>query len=173
MTAPRLFGTNGIRGIVGETITSEFAYGIGSSVASLFKSEKILVGRDGRTSSQMLAEGAVAGILAEGSSVEDCGVITTPGLQFLAKISTAPGLVITASHNPPEYNGFKVVDSDGIEIPRLKEETIESLVVKDSWKVSKTPGQSVQRNLPLEPYLASVKTFVRELKLANPLKCAA
>ena len=173
MTAPRLFGTNGIRGVVGEAITSEFAYGIGSSFASLFISKKILVGRDGRTSSQMLAEGAVAGILAQGNSVEDCGIITTPGLQFLAKISRAPGLVITASHNPPEYNGFKAVDSDGIEIPREKEETIESLVVKDSWKVSKTPGQSVQRNLPLEPYLASVKTFVRELKLANPLKVAA
>ena len=172
MTAPRLFGTNGIRGVVGETITSEFAYRIGSSFASLFKSKQILVGRDGRTSSQMLAEGSVAGILAQGNSVEDCGIITTPGLQFLAKISSAPGLVITASHNPPEYNGFKVVDSDGIEIPREKEETIESLVVKDSWKVSKTPGQRVQRNLPLEPYLASVKTFVGEPKLANPLKVA-
>ncbi len=120
----------------------------------------------------MLAEGAVAGMLAQGNSVEDCGIITTPGLQFLAKISSAPGLVITASHKPPEYTGFKVVDSDGIEIPREKEETIESLVVKDSWKVSKTPGQRVQRNLPLEPYLASVKTFVGEPKLANPLKVA-
>jgi len=157
---------------VGEEITSEFAYRIGSSFASLFKNKKILVGRDGRTSSQMLAEGSVAGILSQGNSVEDCGIITTPGLQFLAKISRAPGLVITASHNPPEYNGFKVVDSDGIEIPREKEETIESLVVKGSWKVSKTPGQRVQRNLPLEPYLASVKTFAGEAKLDNPLKVA-
>src|SRR6266487_133226 len=170
MTAPRLFGTNGIRGIVGETITSQFAYGIGSSVASLFKSEKILVGRDGRTSSQMLAEGAVAGILALGKSVGDCGVITTPGLQFLAKISTAPGLVITASHNPPEYNGFKIVDSDGIEIPREKEERIENLVTKDSWNVSRIPGQREQRDLPLEPYLSSIKSYVRKEKLTNRLK---
>src|SRR6266480_2818007 len=170
MTAPRLFGTNGIRGIVGETITSEFAYGIGSRVASLFKSEKILVGRDGRTSSQMLAEGAVAGILAQGKSVEDCRVITTPGLQFLAKISTAPGLVITASHNPPEYNGFKVVDSDGIEIPREKEERIENMVAKDSWSVSRISGQREQRVLPLEPYLSSIKSYVRKEKLTNRLK---
>ena len=170
MTAPRLFGTNGIRGVVGESINSEFAYGIGSSVAFLFKKENILVGRDGRTSSQMLAEGAVAGILAQGNSVEDCGIITTPGLQFLGKIGACPGLVITASHNPPEYNGFKVVDSDGIEIPREKEEKIERLVVKDSWKVNKTPGQREQRTLPLEPYLASVRTYVRMEKLAHPLK---
>jgi phosphomannomutase/phosphoglucomutase len=169
LTAPQLFGTNGIRGVVGETITSEFAFRIGSSVASLYKNKGILLGRDGRTSSQMIAEGAVAGILAQGNSVEDCGTITTPGLQFLAKSSASPGLVITASHNPPEYNGFKVVDSDGIEIPRQKEERIERLVVKDQWKVSKTPGQREQRTLALEPYLASVRTHVKA-KLANPLK---
>ena len=169
MTAPQLFGTNGIRGVVGETITSEFAFRIGSSVASLYKNKKILLGRDGRTSSQMLAEGAVAGILAQGNRVEDCETITTPGLQFLAKITMSPGLVITASHNPPEYNGFKVVDSDGIEIPRQKEERIERSVVKDQWKVSKTPVQRERRTLALEPYLASVRTHVKE-KLANPLK---
>jgi phosphomannomutase/phosphoglucomutase len=169
LSAPRLFGTNGIRGVVGETITSEFAYRVGSSIASLYKKEKILVGRDGRTSSQMLTEGAVAGILAQGNSADDCGVITTPGLQFLAKTSTSPGLVITASHNPPEYNGFKVIDSDGIEIPREREERIEQLVVKNSWKVNKTPGRREQRTLPLELYLASVRTHVRKSNLANSL----
>jgi phosphomannomutase/phosphoglucomutase len=172
LIAPRLFGTNGIRGVVGETITSEFAYGIGSSIASLFKTKKILVGRDGRTSSQMLADGAVAGILGQGVSVEDCGVITTPGLQFLAKISTAPGLVLTASHNPPEYNGFKVVDSDGIEIPRGKEERIEKLVTRGSWSVSRIPGQLEQRVLPLEPYLSSIKGHVRKEKGAGDLNVA-
>jgi phosphomannomutase / phosphoglucomutase len=170
MSAPRLFGTNGIRGVVGESITSEFAYGIGSSLALLFKKQRILVGRDGRTSSQMLAEGTIAGILAQGNDVEDCGKITTPGLQFLAKINAAPGVVITASHNPPEYNGFKVVDSDGIEVPREKEEEIENLVVKDSWRAGKRSGRREQRALPLEPYLASVKRHVRKQRLTNSLK---
>ena len=118
----------------------------------------------------MLAEGAIAGMLAQGNSVEDCETITTPGLQFLSKISTNPGLVITASHNPPEYNGFKVVDSDGIETPREKEQMIERLVLKDTWKVSKTPGQVEKRTLPLEPYLASVKSHVKKEKLASSLK---
>src|SRR5437870_6648 len=120
----------------------------------------------------MLAEGAVAGILAQGNSVEDCGVITTPGLQFLAKISTAPGLVITASHNPPEYNGFKGVDSNEIEIPREKDELIEDLIMKDSWNVNRIPGQREQRVLPLEPYLSSIKSYVRKEKLTNRLKVA-
>jgi phosphomannomutase/phosphoglucomutase len=120
----------------------------------------------------MLADGAVAGILGQGVSVEDCGVITTPGLQFLAKISTAPGLVLTASHNPPEYNGFKVVDSDGIEIPRGKEERIEKLVTRGSWSVSRIPGQLEQRVLPLEPYLSSIKGHVRKEKGAGDLNVA-
>lgn len=118
----------------------------------------------------MLAEGAVAGILAQGNSVEDYGTITTPGLQFLARITVSPGLIVTASHNPPEYNGFKVVDSDGIEIPREREEEIERLVLKDSWRVNKTPGRLERRTLPLEPYLASVRTHVRKEKLASTLK---
>jgi phosphomannomutase/phosphoglucomutase len=170
LTSPRLFGTNGIRGIVGETITSEFAFGIGSSVASVYETKKILVGRDGRSSSQMLTEGLVAGILSQGNSVEDCGVITTPGLQFLSKISTSPGLVVTASHNPPEYNGFKVVDSDGIEIPRVKEERIERLVVKDSWRAGRTPGQREVRRLPLQPYLGSIRKYFGKGRLAKPMK---
>ena len=118
----------------------------------------------------MLAEGAVAGILAQGNDVEDCGVITTPGLQYLSKIGASPGLVITASHNPPEYNGFKVVDSDGIEVAREKEEKIENLVVKDSWRLSKTPGQREQQALPLAPYLGSLRSYVKEERLASPLK---
>ncbi|HEX4919809.1 MAG TPA: phosphoglucosamine mutase, partial [Candidatus Bathyarchaeia archaeon] len=128
-----MFGTNGIRGVVGDMITSEFAYGIGSSICAINKGVNILVGRDGRVSSRMLAEGLVGGILAGGSDVEDVGEITTPGLQFLVKISGGKaGVIVTASHNPPEYNGFKVVDTDGIEIPRTKEERVESLVALHS-----------------------------------------
>jgi phosphomannomutase/phosphoglucomutase len=118
----------------------------------------------------MLTEGVVAGILAQGNSVEDCGVITTPGLQFLSRISASPGLVITASHNPPEYNGFKVVDSDGIEIPREKEESIEGLVVKDSRKAGGTLGQREVRTLPLQPYLGSIRKYFGKDRLVKPLK---
>jgi phosphomannomutase/phosphoglucomutase len=118
----------------------------------------------------MLTEGVVAGILAQGNSVEDCGVITTPGLQFLSKISASPGLVITASHNPPEYNGFKVVDSDGIEIPREKEESIERLVVKGSRKAGGTLGQREVRTLPLQPYLGSIRKYFGRERLVKPVK---
>ncbi len=118
----------------------------------------------------MLTEGVVAGILAQENSVEDCGVITTPGLQFLSKISASPGLVITASHNPPEYNGFKIVDSDGIEIPRAKEERIERLVVNDSRKAGRNPGHREERTLPLQPYLGNIRKYFGKDRLVKPVK---
>ncbi|TMI45107.1 phosphoglucosamine mutase, partial [Candidatus Bathyarchaeota archaeon] len=108
----------------------------------------------------------MAGILAHGNDVEDCGQTTTPGLQFLVKLAgDAAGVMITASHNPPEYNGFKVVDSDGVEIARDKEETIEGLFPRKSWRVSKSPGQRTNPPQPLERYLSSLGTYVARKKV--------
>lgn len=160
-TIPRLFGTNGIRGVVGSDIDARFAYGIGSSVSSFFGNSPVIIGRDGRVSSRMLSEGVVAGILARGNDVVDCGEITTPGLQFLVKLAKdKAGVMVTASHNPPEYNGFKVVDSDGIEIDRGKEVKVERLYAGNSWKTAQIPGQRTYPHDPVEPYLASVESYV-------------
>ena len=163
MKPRKLFGTNGIRGVIGETIDVALAYGVGSGVGTLYPRGRILVGRDGRSSSLMLAEAVTAGLLAQGNRVDDCGMITTPGLQFLVKETLAAGAVmVTASHNPPDYNGFKLVDSDGIEIPRPKEERIERLVQKDSWTVSPRAGSRGQQNEPLEPYFAKLRLHVKQ-----------
>jgi phosphomannomutase / phosphoglucomutase len=165
-TIPRLFGTNGIRGVVGTTIDSDFAYNIGSSVASMFQRTPILIGRDGRTSSPMLTEGVVAGILAEGNDVGDCGMITTPGLQFLVKqASGKAGVMITASHNPPEYNGFKVVDTDGIEIGRDREVKVERLFANKSFRPSTSPGQRAYPPEAVEPYLSSLRTYISHKRI--------
>jgi phosphomannomutase / phosphoglucomutase len=119
----------------------------------------------------MLTEGVVSGLLAQGNDVLDCGEITTPGLQFLVKIAdSCAGVMITASHNPPEYNGFKVVDTDGIEIVRQKEEKVERLFENRSWKLGRIPGQREEAGRPIEPYLASLKTHVTSKKITKPLK---
>jgi len=116
---PRLFGTNGIRGVAGKEIDSGLAFRVGSALGTLFPKHRVLIGRDGRASSPMLLEGAVAGLLALGNDVDDYGLITTPALEFLVKTTSfSAGVMITASHNPPEYNGLKVIDYDGIEIAR-------------------------------------------------------
>ena len=144
--------------MAGQSVTVDLAYRVGSSVGTIYHGKPVLVGRDGRTSSLTLAEAVVGGLLAQGNDVEDCGLVTTPGLQFLVKEAReVSGVMVTASHNPAEYNGFKVVDSDGIEIPRGKEERIEKLIHRNSWKISKRPGVRSQRQNPLEPYLAEVR----------------
>jgi len=144
--APRLFGTNGIRGIAGKEVNSGLAFIVGSALGTLFPNQRVLIGRDGRLSSPMLLEAVAAGLLAQGNDVNDRGLITTPALEFMVKnTSSSAGVMITASHNPPEYNGFKVVDSDGIEIPRLKEEKMEQLIHRSKWRGSRRPGRRFSR----------------------------
>src|SRR5436309_1585855 len=159
--APRLFGTNGIRGVAGKEIDSGLAFRVGSALGTLFPKHRVLIGRDGRVSSPVLLEGVVAGLLALGNDVEDHGLITTPALEFLVKnTSFSAGVMITASHNPPEYNGFKVVDSDGIEIARSKEEKMELLIHRDKWRTTYQPGQRVLREGGIGSYLEKVESHV-------------
>ncbi len=169
MSVQRLFGTNGIRGIVGREINARFAYQVGFSVGILFSRGRIAVGMDGRLSSPMIREGVIAGILAQGSDVEDYGLITTPALEFLVKkMGRTGGVIITASHNPPEYNGFKIIDSDGIELPREKEVKVEQLLHRDSWKPSATPGERTTSEGALQSYLANAMAHFD--RTTTPLK---
>src|SRR3989475_10423587 len=143
----RLFGTNGIRGVVGKELNVDLAYRVGSSVATLFKRHPVLLGRDGRVSGRMIIEAAAAGILAQGNDVLDHDIITTPALQYLVRISNGgAGVIVTASHNPPEYNGFKVIDTDGVEIPREKEAVVEDMVQKNHWTLSSQPGRRIKQD---------------------------
>lgn len=111
----RLFGTNGVRGIVGADMTPDLALSIGLALGSMRKG-RIAVGRDTRTSGPALAGALKAGLLATGCDVTDCGILPTPALQFLVRNHFEAGAVITASHNPPEYNGVKVIEPDGTEM---------------------------------------------------------
>ena len=172
MKTPRLFGTNGIRGVAGKEIDSGLAFRVGSALGTLFPKRRVLIGRDSRASSPMLLEGVVAGLLGLGNDVDDYGPITTPALEFLVKTTSfSAGVMITASHNPPEYNGFKVVDSDGIEIARSKEEKMELLIYRDKWRTGYQPGQRVRREESIASYFAKVESHlvakdrIRNLKI--------
>src|SRR3989442_3018000 len=156
---PRLFGTNGIRGVAGREIDSDLAFRVGSALGTLSTIGRVMIGRDGRLSSSMLLEGVAACLLAQGNDVEDRGLITTPALEFMVKnTSSSAGVMITASHNPPEYNGFKVVDSDGIEIPRSKEEKMELLIHRDKWRAINPPGQRVIREGRIAAYFEKLES---------------
>jgi len=131
----RLFGTNGIRGIVGLDMTPDLALGIGMAAGTHFKGT-VAVGRDTRTSSMMLANSMISGLVSTGTNVVDVGLLPTPCLEYYVKVNRlSGGVVITASHNPPEYNGIKCVDSLGMECSSEDEDHIESVYFQKQFDV--------------------------------------
>jgi len=111
----RLFGTNGVRGVAGKDVTPELVFSIGRALGYMRKG-RIAVGRDTRTSGVTLIKALKAGLLATGCDVYDCGILPTPALQYLVRDGYDGGAMITASHNPPEYNGVKIIEPDGTEM---------------------------------------------------------
>lgn len=111
----QLFGTNGVRGIIGKDMTPELAHRMGMAVGTM-RPGTIAIGRDTRTSGPSLVAAVTSGLLATGCTVVDCGIVPIPALQFSIRDNYDAGIMITASHNPPEYNGIKVIDADGTEM---------------------------------------------------------
>ena len=137
----------------------------------MFPNKRVLLGRDGRVSSIMLLEGVTAGILACGNDVDDYGLITTPALEFLVKqAGSSAGIMITASHNPPEYNGFKVVDSDGIEMARGKEEKMERLIARNQWRTRRQPGTRRNMRAGIASYLDKLEGQIGSKEQTADLK---
>src|SRR3954465_2464885 len=123
--ARRYFGTDGVRGIVGEAITPELVEKLGKAVALWSGRGRVFVGRDTRASSVELEEALARGIASAGGNAVLAGVLPTPAVALLA---LDLGAVITASHNPPEYNGVKFFDRDGHKLSDAQEEQIEALL---------------------------------------------
>jgi len=122
----RLFGTNGVRGVFGRDVTAEFALRFGRAVGG-FLGGRLAVGTDTRTSADVLREAVSAGLAAAGCDVLHLGVLPTPALQLYVPMRhLSGGVAVTASHNPAEYNGFKVVDADGMDLSRSEEEQVEA-----------------------------------------------
>ena len=119
---PRLFGTNGVRGIFGEEITIDLLINLSYSLATYFNKGPIIVGYDGRKSSPILSKLVRSVINSAGLNVENARLIPTPCLQYATKyLGYNGGIMITASHNPPDYNGIKPIATDGVEISREDE----------------------------------------------------
>ena len=129
----KLFGTDGVRGIVGEDLTHELAMKIGEAAAYVLGGKKdlvVLVGRDTRISGQMLASALSAGFMSQGAKVIDLGVVPTPAVSYLVKkYNASMGAMISASHNPSEYNGIKLFDGEGFKLPDAVENEIEKYLL--------------------------------------------
>jgi phosphomannomutase/phosphoglucomutase len=153
----RLFGTNGIRGIPNEELTTDFCLSVGKAIGTFFGSN-IVIGSDNRISRSMIVDAVNAGILSTGSHTIYIGVLPTPAIQYYCKKHGLPGVMITASHNPPQFNGIKCIDSDGTELERAKEEKIEEIYFTGKFKKIKwdSVGSRVDDNSGFELYLKGV-----------------
>ena len=131
----RLFGTDGARGVANSELTCELAMKIGRAAAMVLSNEqhnrpRVLIGMDTRISSDMLESAIAAGLCSVGADVLLLGVVPTPAVAFLVREKHYDaGIMISASHNPCEYNGIKIFKSDGYKLPDEIEEKIESIIL--------------------------------------------
>ncbi|MEM0117460.1 MAG: phosphoglucosamine mutase [Conexivisphaerales archaeon] len=153
----RLFGTNGIRGIPGKDLLPDTVVKVSSAVVKRL-GKKVAVGRDGRLSSDMLSDLVVSSLLSNGADVFDLGMLPTPAFQYrISRSNFDAGIMITASHNPPEFNGLKVMGGNGVEVPRQIEDELEELIFSmKGFQNSREIGQITEITGAIDRYIDGI-----------------
>ncbi|MBE6881983.1 MAG: phosphoglucosamine mutase [Ruminococcaceae bacterium] len=147
----RIFGTDGVRGIANEKLDVELALAISRAAGIIIKSQstekpKVIVGRDTRLSGTMLEAAVAAGLSSVGCDVELLGIVPTPAVAYLVKkLGVSGGVMITASHNPYQYNGIKYFGSTGFKLTDEQEERIEGIVLDGSEPIEFAPTEEIGR----------------------------
>ncbi|NWF94743.1 MAG: phosphoglucosamine mutase [Candidatus Thorarchaeota archaeon] len=135
--AGKLFGTTGVRKVYGTDFDVEDALNLGKALGTYLRSGRVLVAQDARTTGEMIADALVAGIMSTGVNVVRAGIVPTPTLAFMTKKGGfEAGVMVTASHNPPEYTGVKFWGPDGMGYTPEQEATLEQLFAERSFKVA-------------------------------------
>lgn len=174
----KLFGTNGIRGIADEELTESFNTRVGKSIGSTIKAKKIAIAMDTRVSSERIKNDVSRGILSQGIDIVELGIVPTPALQYYIKThaDVEGGIMITASHNPPKYNGIKCIFGDGTEYSKAEESEVENAFDKEIKPKEKTGKISKYGNAGEDYVDAIVKKVdvekIRKAKLKVCLDCS-
>ena len=138
----KLFGTDGVRGVVNESMTPELAMKVAQAACTWLGGGKVLVGRDVRYGGDMLVAAVMAGLSSCGCEPYYAGLVPTPALQYaVPRLGYDMGIMVTASHNPPPYNGVKVVGANGVEVPKEEEKKIEEIFFTERF--ARVPFSSV------------------------------
>ena len=158
----KFFGTNGIRGVFDEDFTLEFIHEMTLSIGTYFEKGPILIGYDGRESSPLICKIISSSLNSIGIDCNVAGLVPTPCLEYAVKsLGYSGGIMITASHNPPQYNGIKPAGKDGVEISREDELLIEDIYTKKNWlpKPEKW-GITNEETKTIETYLNGIITHI-------------
>ncbi len=155
-----IFGTDGIRGKFNEEITYSLAYKVGYALGStLEKKNPILIGRDTRVSGDILLQAITQGINESGKEYINLGICPTPAIPFLIKQKNlSSGIMISASHNPPEYNGIKIFDHNGQKITKYFENKIQELIEEANYIIS-VP----KKDIPLNTNKNLINIYIKSL----------
>ncbi len=163
----RLFGTFGVRGIANEKITPDFAMKIGMAFGTMLRKEgretpSVVVGRDTRVSGEMLKDALIGGLLSTGCEVIDVGIAPTPAIQWSTDHFGADGgAVITASHNPPEYNGIKLLEPNGMGLKKEREAVVEDVFFSGNFDRVRWESIGTLRNEKVtDLYIEAIKRRV-------------
>jgi phosphomannomutase/phosphoglucomutase len=162
----RLFGTNGVRGVFGKEFTLDLVVDLSYSLATFFGKGPIIVGYDGRNSSPILSKIVRSVINSAGIDVSNAGLVPTPCLQYAAKqLGYNGGIMITASHNPPEYNGIKPTANDGVEISREDELKVEDIYYSKKFSKSDSFGRDFTNETIIGSYIEKALSLVNIEKI--------
>ncbi|MUV88455.1 phosphoglucosamine mutase, partial [Natronomonas sp. CBA1123] len=129
----QVFGSSGVRGVAGEELTPPFVGQVAAAAGTQLDTESVAIARDTRTTGRLFADAAASALAAIGCDVHRLGIVPTPGAQAYAERTGVPVVVITASHNPPEYNGVKLVGANGVELPQTTLERIEERLLAEDF----------------------------------------
>ena len=164
----RLFGTDGVRGIANKDLTNDLAMQIGMAAAEILTKSKnenkkptVMIGKDTRASGDMLEAALTAGFCSVGVNVLSVGVVPTPAIAYLVgKYNCDAGVMISASHNPCEYNGIKIFQGNGYKLPDEIEEEIEAIILDKKeeieYKLGGDVGKRIYCKTAVEDYIQHV-----------------
>lgn len=160
----KYFGTNGIRGIPGKDLTLEFIAEMSQSIGTFFGNSKpVLVGNDARNSSLSLVGSVLSGLLSAGNDTNAAGLAPTPAHQFgVRTLGYVGGIIVTASHNPAQYNGIKLVGPDGVEVRREDEAAVELIYMEKRYNRAdwRSVGKSGKETRVVENYISGIVSQV-------------
>ena len=171
----RLFGSSGVRGLFNVNLTAELACKVGSAVAQYSNARNAFVARDTRVSGSIIEDALVSGLLGAGVNVSILGILPTPALAYIAKALKADvGFMITASHNPPPYNGIKIFGSNSLSLTDTAQDAVEKIVEKrdfsllPNWRNLGQASYSDKSHLYIDMVKASVKLCKRWRIVVDP-----
>ncbi|MFD1646708.1 phosphoglucosamine mutase [Haloarchaeobius litoreus] len=130
----KVFGSSGTRGVANEALTPTFVLRVAKAAGTAWGADRVAIARDTRVTGEMLADAAAAGLTSVGVDVDRLGRVPTPGAQAYAEHEGVPAMMITASHNPAEYNGVKLVGDDGVELAVPDLERVEDIFLGETFE---------------------------------------